>query len=141
MTATPAQALTEMTLLLTAGVAFPVIVPNDERDPPNGTDTVWARLKFEHTNGMQATLSDQAGVRRWRADGIGTVELNLPYGKGVKYPYEVAETVCNLYRGKRTASDVWFRNVRIAEVPTEGNARPKYYRLDVVFEFQYDSVN
>lgn len=140
MTATISQALTEIALILKEGFAGTVIVPNDERDPPTDVNKVWARLRLEHTGRAQGSLSNANGKRRWASDGIGTVELSFPYGKGVKEPYNIAEQVVHLYEGKRTASDVWFRNVRVVEVPVLTNVT-SFFRLDVVFEFQYDSIN
>ena len=141
MTATIAQALTEITQVLTNGFAGTIIVPNDDKTPPDAHDVVWAQIRFEHTSRGQASLSNENGKRRWGSDGICTIQLNFPYGKGVKMPYDEAERIARLYEGKRTPSDVWFRNVTVVEVPTPTAPKPKHFRLDVVFEFQYDSVN
>lgn len=140
MTASTATALTEMVLKLTNGFTGTVLVPNELRDAPDDPDEVWARIRFEHYSRGQGSLANVEGKRRWASAGICTIELNFPYGKGAKDPYETAEDVCRLYEGKRTPSDVWFRDVRISEVEQPTTVK-KYFRLDVVFEFQYDSVN
>jgi len=139
MTATPAQALTEIALLFTTVYpATPLQLPNMEHVAPVDAGVLWASLELEHTSMAQGSLADNNGVRRYENDGIGTLGLRFKLGDGIKYPYEVADDVASLYRGKRTPSDVWFRNVTIIERPDD---RTRHYRLDVVFDFTYDQIS
>ena len=138
MTATPAQALTEIAMLLTDNFAGPVSLPNMDFTEPADMDTVWARLTLEHTVMAQSTLANVNNMRRYTNEGIGTVRLFFPLGKGIKAPYEQADTVAGYYRGKRTVSDIWFRNVTITHPQ---DIRSKHYVLDVIFDFLYDQIS
>lgn len=137
MTATPAQALTEIAVILVTNFTGYVELPNTEPQDTQANQ-VWARLRLEHTFMEQSTLANHNNVRRYTNDGIGTIELHFPLGEGVKSAYEQADVVASLYRGKRTPSDVWFRNVAIVE---PRNIKGRHFRLDVVFDFTYDQIS
>lgn len=121
-------------------------LPNKKFDVP-ADGTPWAKLTLVHSDESQASLSDENGQRRWRAHGLGTISLMSKLGSGTTDAYNAAEAVRNLYRGKRTPSDVWFRNVRIEERDARGFSPPpkatgeKWFQIDVMFEFEYDQIS
>lgn len=136
--ANPGVALTEIATLFTSGFAGPVDLPNKDFDAPTDTGTVWARMRFQHTGNGQGSLSNAGGQRRWQGDGFCTINMHFPLGGGVREAYEQADAVAALFRGKRTPSDVWFRNVSVIE--PDRQPASKHYVLDVVFDFTYDQI-
>jgi hypothetical protein len=135
---TRADALNDMVTMFTDywGLDF-VQLPGKKFEPPKNQSQQWAKMKFEHVEGRQATLRGEAGTRRFRKTGQGTVELYFPITGDIIVPNNTAEAVERLYQGKRSENDVWFRNVRIIE----DQAYNTWYKLDVVFEFEYDTYS
>lgn len=139
-----ALAMTEITLMFTAHWgARPVELPNMGFTAPPVTD-VFASMYFEHTDGGQTSLANVDNKRKYTDDGVCVIELFFPVGAGVAAPYAEAEAVRSLFRGKRTASDVWFRNVRLIEHSERAGNPPRLkdrYQIDVVFDFTYDGIS
>lgn len=102
------------------------------------TDEFWMRISQQTVLEEQATLSGNDLKRRYTTDGLLFVQIFIPktlpqnYAIGVK----LAVFVKNLYRGKQTEDCIWFRNVRIQELPAED----AWNRLNVVAEYQYDEI-
>lgn len=138
------MAMTEIAVVYTSVYgADNLEVPNRAFDV--GSRTEWAKLTLTHTSGSQDSLAGADGKRRWNATGLGTLSLMFPLGEGIEGPLDIAEAVQALYQGNRTSSDVWFRNVRIEERDPRGDSPPpksqsKFYQIDVVFEFTYDTL-
>jgi hypothetical protein len=113
-----------------------LMLPGKEFATPDAA-TRWAALTIEHVDGSQATLANAGGKRRWQHAGVVTIELRFPRSDlDVGAAYAIAGEVAALYQGKRTASDVWFRNARIQEGITA-----TWFALNVIFEFEYDTIN
>lgn len=121
-----------------------VELPNIAFDPPTDYTSSWARVVIEHVDAGQGSLANVEGKRRWVRSGVGLIELMTPIGEGTGGAYAEAEAVVNLYQGKRTASDVWFRNVRFEErgqrARNPGDAR-LWHQIDVYFSFAYDQLS
>lgn len=138
MTATFAVANDEiLTLFKTAwdAIGHDAIYENVAGDPPT-TAAPWARVTVRHFPGGQASLSDDAGAKRWTRNGLITVQIFVPTGEGKAEAYALAKVVADAYEGKRTPSNVWFRNVRPNEIGPDG----AWFQLNVLAEFTYDEV-
>jgi hypothetical protein len=101
------------------------------------TDKLWVRISQNTVLENQATLAGNDLKRRYTSEGLIYIQLFIPktvgdYTKGVN----AAVLIKNGYRGKQTSSCMWFRNVRIAELPPED----AWFRLNVVSEYQYDEI-
>lgn len=103
-----------------------------DRDTRN---TPWAVLTLRHATGFQATLS-MPGTRVFRREGILTVQVFTPVGKGLQDYYGLAKVVVDAYEGHSTPGGVWFRDTRIAEVGRDG----KFFQSNVLTNFQYDEI-
>ena len=110
-------------------------VKSQDTVPPSGS-APWARVTLRHTFGDQASLASVGGVRRWRRDGLVTVQIFIPLGEGLSEGYSLAKTVVDAFEGTATASSVWFRNVRVNEVGSDG----EWYQVNVLADFTYDEV-
>lgn len=142
---TAAVAMNEITLMfMERWGARPVELPNTNFVAPADDSTTWAAISFEHTDAGQSALANVENKRRYTNDGVCLIELFFPLGAGVIGPYEEAEGVCSLFRGKHTPSDVWFRNVRMIEHSARHGNPPRHknrYQIDVVFDFTYDGIS
>lgn len=108
---------------------------NTAGDPPT-TVAPWARVSLRHFGGEQASLAGDSGTRRWERTGIVTVQIFVPTGEGLSEAYDLAKIVADAYEGQATASQVWFRNVRVNEVGPDGS----WFQVNVIAEFIYDEV-
>lgn len=104
--------------------------------PKDGTP--WARIRVIHTEGGQGSLGGTDGAKLWDRGGVVQIELYSKAGAGMLTPYGDAEDVQMIYQGARTASGVWFRNVRIEE-PEEQVWSP-WFRIDVIGAFEYHQL-
>lgn len=120
--------------------AWPVAWPNMDFDKP-GPAVTWARWTLNHVAGQQRTLAGTDGLSRYDKTGFVAIEIFTPLGKGVKLAYSAAQVALSAYEGKRTPSDVWFRNARIAD-DGEGQGGDKgWWSTLVLVDFTYDNLN
>ena len=126
-----------VTLLLAAWVGKPLDVPNfksvDEA-ALNPKADVWARLRIQHETGRQTGLRNVNGAPLFGRAGTIIVQVFVPLGSGLKKAYDEAEIVLGAFEGRRTPSDVWFRNCRLQEVGASGN----WYQINVYADMTYD---
>jgi len=141
MTATFAEANNEILATFKAAwdaTGYPVAYENvkSAADVPPATATPWARVNVRHTFGTQATLANVSGVRRWRRDGLVNVQIFIPLGEGLSEGYSLAKIVVDAFEGVATTSAVWFRNVRVNEIGSDG----EWYQVSVLVDFTYDEL-
>lgn len=105
-----------------------------EVKPP--LDEPWARVTVQHNLGGQASLSGDAGSKRWERAGVLTIQLFAPVGTGLKEAYNRAQAVVNTYEGSSSGS-LWFRNVRVVDAEGDG----AFTQTNVVIDFEYDDVH
>lgn len=115
-------------------------VPNMRFDPPAET-AIWARWTLIHADGGQNTLAGAEGRSRFGKSGAVMIEVFTPLGGGLKVAYDAAQVAVNAYEGKRTASDVWFRNVRIVDDGRGRGGDKAWWSTVVVADFTYDNIN
>jgi hypothetical protein len=107
-----------------------------KQGPPDGEDP-WARVTIRHVTGGQATLLGDAQVTRFRNSGIITVQVFYPLSRGgLASARSLAKVARSAYIGTSTASNIWFRNVRIVEVGPDG----PWYNVNVLADFEYDEL-
>lgn len=118
---------------------------NDKVDVPNGkftlpdVDDVWARWRLQHATGYQASLGAK---KLWGRDGTVFIQVFTPLNGNVRDAYDIAELAVNAYQGKRTVTDVWFRNVRMYEptgIELDAGAA-NWYQLNVFADFTYSQL-
>lgn len=110
----------------------------DEMKPPSG-DSHWVYAMIRHDPSYQASLSgpDQ-GKKRWRSTGMMTVQCFwLLKDTSVTGARALAEKLQQAYRGRATASGVWFRNPSIREVGPDS----RWYQVNFTVNFEYDQVS
>ena len=104
---------------------------NADNEPPT-----YARLIIQHVTDNQATLANENGQRRYRAEGLITVQIRTPAGDGQFLARQLVPIAQRAYRGKTTSGGVLFRNVRVNEVGRNGN----HFQTNVLADFEYDEV-
>ena len=113
-------------------------IPN--KDPiPADAFTVRTTIKTESGN-LSAHVTEDDGVSKKQFSSFGLIFISIfapltqnDYIKGGK----LAAAAKKLLEGSETSSSVWFRNVRINELPEED----ANYSWNVVGEFTYDTIN
>lgn len=102
---------------------------------------VWARWALDYVGGRQATMA-AAGSRKFQKQGLIYITVYSPLGEGLENARDAAQVALFAYEGKRTPSDVWFRNVRIeSEGHGQGTGKNKsWWTTLVVAEFIYEHL-
>lgn len=103
--------------------------------PPTGQNP-WCRVILRHTNSAQASLSGDAGTRRFQRNGILTIQVFEPIGKGLSGSTDLPKIVQDAYEGVETTSGIWFRDVTLKEIGRDGD----FYQTNVVAIFEYDEI-
>ena len=138
MTATFQEANDEVLAVFKAAwdtTGFIAVYENVRGDKPT-TTAPWARASLRNVTGRQATLANHDGVRRWRRDGILTIQIFVPLGEGLQEGYSLSKVVTDALEGTSTPSAVWFRNVSVNEIGPDG----EWFQFNVLAEFTYDEV-
>lgn len=101
-------------------------------------DKFWIRISQQTAIETEANLAGLPGDRRYTSRGVAFVQVFIP--KTAKQNYQIgaeaANTIKKAFRGKQTESCIWFRNVRIQELPPE----EAWFRLNVLAEYTYDEL-
>jgi len=107
----------------------------------HGEEEIWARWNLDYLSGRQATFN-RTGSRKFEKRGLIYISVFSPLGAGLESARDASEVAIRAYEGKRTPSDVWFRNVRIeSEGHGHGGGRNKsWWTTLVVAEFVYDHL-
>lgn len=140
MTATRQQAIDEMLALLktawdATSYADNVVWPNKDGAPPAQREP-WIRPKVQHVDGGNGSISGANGVARYVRLGFITVQLFVPSGQGLSTEATLSKIIIDAYEGKKTASGVWFRNVRAREVGEDG----EFHQTNIIIDFEYDEI-
>jgi len=107
--------------------------------PPK--DKFWARVSYNGVFEEQSTLSNcvgEPGKKHYEAGGFLYVQLFSPKSlpTAAYKGRQLAVLARNAFRGKVTAGGVWFRRVRIEDMPEEESFLVKR----VVAEPEYDEL-
>lgn len=101
---------------------------------------IWARWQIQYNWGGQGSLANVEGNRRWMREGTVIIQVFTPLNIGQETRYNAVETIVNAYEGKRTPSDVWFRNVRFNEV-IGGTEVSGWQQTNVYIDFLFDQIH
>lgn len=106
-----------------------------QRPIPDGSK-FWVRVSKDTVFEQQRTLSP--GFRKYEATGLIFVQLFCPKSnhQAFELGQQLAVVARNAFRGKSTENCIWFRNVRINEIPPE----ELFYRINIIAEFEYDEL-
>jgi hypothetical protein len=108
----------------------------EEPEKPDLTK-FWARVSQQTVIERQITFRN--GVdKRYETSGLLFVQIFAPMSdpQAMAKLRALAVVARNTFRGKASASLIWFRNCRINELAPDGKA----YRLNVVSDYQYDEI-
>ncbi len=111
-----------------------------EPSKPDGSK-FWARASIQTVASPQSSLStcvEEPYQRRYTTNGLLFIQFFCPLSLATSMTQgrKLAIVSQNAYRGKKTAGGVWFKNVRINELPPEA----LFHRFNVVSEFEFDEL-
>jgi len=119
-----------------ASADVPVLYSDVAQDVPDRGS--WARITVRHNQGYQATLSGTIGSRRFRREGIVTVQIFTPFADGGVDNDALATIAQQAFEGEVTSPGrVIFRRVRINEVGQSG----QWFQTNVLADFEYDHIH
>lgn len=102
---------------------------------PTGLEP-WCRVNLRHTASRQASLAGAVGTRRFQRNGVLTVQVFEPIGKGLSGSTDLPKIVQDAYEGVETTSGVWFRDVTLKEIGPDGD----FFQTNVIALFEYDEI-
>jgi hypothetical protein len=103
---------------------------------PPVDQSAWGRIVLRHNVSAQKSLPGADGKRRFVRQGVLTIQVFEPIGKGLVGSGDIPEVMKNAYEGVTTAGGVMFRDVTINEVGDDGD----FFQTNVVASFEYDEV-
>ena len=137
MSLTFEQATDEILDLFHAAWDSSIPVHHEEvRKQRSKDENAWATTQIRHAAGRQTTLASANGSSRFAREGLLTIQIFAPGGKGLQDAYALAKVAVDAYEGSATPGGVWFRNVRLNEVGRDG----KFFQVNVLVEFLYDEL-
>lgn len=140
MSLTYAQArdemLTQITAAWTAGASGAPLLYDDRPGATPADATTWARVHIQHNLGTQATIGNPIGNNLFRRDGLLTVQIFVPIGKGLSLADTLAKVAADAFEGQSTPGGVWFRKVRMREIGPD----KAWFNVNVYAEFNYDEA-
>lgn len=110
-------------------------VTREDKPEPNKH---FVRVSVQTVSDRQVTFRGADGLRRYRTDGLVIVQLFAPVSEagGWRKCQRLAVLARDVYRGRTASGNIWFRNVRLNELPPE-NA---WDRINVIAEYQFDEL-
>lgn len=140
MSLTYLQARNEIFVLVKAALDSVPITdvawPDMEFDVPT-SETAWARVSLDILTGAQAAFSDGVAGRRFRRDGLLSLQFFHPLGGGSTDAMNTAKIVADALEGAKTAGGVWFRDLT---GPSTIGASGGFSQLNLTVAFVYDEV-
>lgn len=140
MSLTFAQARDELleaiTAAWTAGAGGAPLFYDDRPGEAPADATTWARVHIQHNLGTQSTIGGPIGTSLFRRDGLLTVQIFTPIGKGLSQADALAKVAIDAFEGKSTPNGVWFRKVRMREIGPDRS----WFNVNVYAEFNYDEA-
>jgi hypothetical protein len=139
MSLTTPQAVSEcMAVVAAAAAPWPGLLvrwPGLLAPNPPPASAAWWLPAMQHIGGGQASLSCEAGVRRWRRTGLLTVQCFVPLGNGsLQEATRMACAVRDAIQGTATPGGVWFRNATTKEIGPDAS----WYQVNALATFTYD---
>jgi hypothetical protein len=113
--------------------------PGVEPKQPPGKSDFWARISTQHVDDTLA--SHRSGdlpehKQRYTVSGLLFIQVFGPANdsEAMDKARRLAMVARDAFRGVETSGNVWFRDSRINELPSEED----WYRFNVIVEFEYD---
>lgn len=117
-------------------VDYENVAPEDGVDIPPKTPTPWARASLRHATGGQTSLSGGLGKRTYTRTGVFIVQIFVPLGENLSEAQQLAKVVVDAFDGKASPRAVWYRNVRVNEIGSDGD----WFQVNVLVDFTYDEI-
>jgi hypothetical protein len=136
MSMTYQQARDELSKLFNDAWSPRRVLWDDLGGVPPANVSPWARFTIKHSEGVQSTLPDHLGQKRWTRIGTIHVQLFANRGAGLKVLDPLCKIVGDAYEGQTTPGGAWFRNCRINEIGGSG----EWFQVNVLIDFEYDEV-
>lgn len=111
----------------------------DLKPHPRDSGKPWARVTVRHNDGGKASLSNAAGVARYRRIGLVWIQVFVPakFGSSWTLAESLAGVASAAYEGKRGISGpVVFSKVTVEDKPKEG----AWVRKDIKARFYWDEI-
>jgi hypothetical protein len=104
-------------------------------------DSYWCRVSRQSVYEKQATLKTAVALdvsRRYNNTGLLFVQLFCPLSdsQAMDKGSRLAVLIRDAFRGKESANNVWFRNVRIRELASDEG----YIMFNIIAEYDYDDI-
>ena len=101
----------------------------------------WARASIQTMGTQQATLSTCEGApyqRKYNTYGLVVIQVFCPRSdtQAAEKGRQLAMVAQEAFQGRATENKIWFRKVRITELPPE----ELYERFNIIGEFNYDTI-
>lgn len=136
MSLTPAEAIDDINgMILTAVGSTAEILWDDVEKPREKTEDPFIRFANRHAGGRQVTFGP-IGQRMFERDGVSIASIYTPTGNGLSDSYALVKTIMDAFDGKHSPNGVWFKNVRLQEIGSEG----AFHQMNVLFEFSYHEI-
>jgi hypothetical protein len=94
--------------------------------------TAWARCTVKHIDGKQRGFGGD-GTKKYESIGIACIEIFAPVGTGLTTGDALASDAKRYLEGLRS-SQVWYRNIRAADVGMDGG----YQKINIYADFSYE---
>lgn len=109
-------------------------LPQPKAFPPR--DAQWGRMRIRHTLAEQSAMSDT--VARFEKIGTVTIQIfaSLELDEPANRAADLAQIAKGAFEGKKTPSQVWFRNVTVNEIGVDD----AWYNINVLADFEYDEL-
>ena len=113
--------------------AYPVKWDDLPGDVPD-TETPWAKVHVQHTDGKLSSLGGGKLLRKWHRDGVIFVQVFAPAGPGKALAVSLGQVVVDAYQTANT--EIQYKNVQLVEFGAVG----AFSRVDIFANFDYDDV-
>lgn len=115
--------------------AYEVIYTDSADDVPKDAAS-WMRVMFRHTDGEQASLTDDSARHRWERRGLLSLQGFHPTADGQNISDAWLQLMLDSLEGVVSPGGIIFRNVSPREIGQNGD----WYQSNVIAEFEYDQI-
>lgn len=112
----------------------PIAYDNLNFDPPEDGST-WARLNIQHITADRASLGSP-DTCRFRREGLLSIQIFVPLGDGTLVADQIADSLVEAFEDVGAIENIWFRNIRMKEVGSDGT----FHQVNVEVDFTFDRV-
>ena len=130
--------LDEIFRIIAENVTAPIIWPNTPQKSGQYESQSRAIVAAYTTDDRQVSFRRSDSKRRFRISGTLIVEFLAPMSDPLAFESVrlQAESLRNVFRRPNVNQEIWFRNARIAEMPSDRMCN----RVSVVTRYEYDNL-